>query len=152
MGKKRIIKKEDGELVDGTKNIAGGTARKAKKKGSTAKKFKEGRVYILCSYNNTLMTLTDTSGNVVANASAGAMGFKGTKKSTPFAASKVADALGAVAQNKGIERLDVILKGVGSGRDSALRAFGGKGFDITSIEDKTPVPHNGPRARKVRRV
>jgi small subunit ribosomal protein S11 len=152
MGKKRVIKKEGGELADSAKAAAGGTARKVRKKGSSAKKIKEGRVYIYCSYNNTLMTLTDTDGNVVANASAGAMGFKGTKKSTPFAASKVADALAGVAQNRGVEKLDVILKGVGSGRDSALRSIGGKGFDINSIEDKTPVPHNGPRARKVRRV
>lgn len=151
MGKKRVIKKGDeGVQVQGTP-ITGGTAPKAKKKG-TAKKIPEGRVYIYCSYNNTLMTLTDEAGNVVATASAGAIGFKGTKKSTPFAASKVAETLTQVAKNKGMEKLSVVLRGVGSGRDSALRSIGGKGFEITSIVDKTPVPHNGPRPRKVRRV
>jgi len=98
------------------------------------------------------MTLTDRTGRVLAQVSAGAIGFKGTKKSTPFAASKVADALTQIAKNKGVEELEVFLKGVGAGRDSALRALGAKGFAILSIEDTTPVPHNGPRAAKVRRV
>jgi len=152
MGKKRVIKKGEEGLAEEAKAISVGTARKSAKKGRSTTKVKDGRVYIFCSYNNTLMTLTDSTGNVLANASAGASGFKGTKKSTPFAASKVADALTLIAKNRGIERLDIILKGVGSGRDSALRSIGGKGFEITSITDKTPVPHNGPRPRKVRRV
>lgn len=151
MGKKRVIKKGE-EGTEEAKPASVGTARKAPKKGGVAKKIAEGRVYVLCSYNNTLMTLTDGNGNVVANTSAGAIGFKGTKKATPFAASKVADTLTTIAQSKGMERLAIVLRGVGSGRDSALRSIGGKGFDITSIVDKTPVPHNGPRARKVRRV
>jgi small subunit ribosomal protein S11 len=150
MGKKRVIKKGE-EIPEGQKAV-GGTAPKARKKGGVAKKLQEGRVYIYCSYNNTLITLTDDLGNVVTTASAGAIGFKGTKKATPFAASKVAENISALAQSKGVERLRIILKGVGSGRDSALRSIGAKGFDILSVEDKTPVPHNGPRARKVRRV
>jgi small subunit ribosomal protein S11 len=98
------------------------------------------------------MSLSDEKGNVLAQMSAGSMGFKGTKKSTPFAASKVADAISQIARNKGMERVSVLIRGVGSGRDSALRALGSKGFEIISIEDVTPVPHNGPRPRKVRRV
>lgn len=113
---------------------------------------KEGKVYIASSYNNTLMTLTDERGNVLSSFSAGQMGFKGTKKSTPFAASKVADAIALNAQNRGIERVRVLVKGVGSGRDSALRSIGSKGLEIVSITDSTPIPHNGPRPPKVRRV
>jgi len=152
MGKKRVIKKGDEESAEGGKIASGGTTRKTAKKGGLAKKIKDGKIFMYCSYNNTLMTLTDEMGNVIASTSAGAIGFKGTKKSTPFAASKVVDALTVVAKNRGIERLDVVLKGVGSGRDSALRSIGGKGFEINSIVDKTPVPHNGPRGRKIRRV
>ncbi|HEX9722155.1 MAG TPA: 30S ribosomal protein S11 [Candidatus Paceibacterota bacterium] len=151
MGKKRVIQKGE-EGVEETQPAAGGTARKVAKKGTKAKKIAEGRVYVLCSYNNTLMTLTDGEGNVIANTSAGAFVFKGTKKATPFAASKVAEKIADIAQSKSMEKLAVVLRGVGSGRDSALRSIGGKGFDIISIVDNTPVPHNGPRARKIRRV
>ena len=98
------------------------------------------------------MSLCDTKGNVLAQVSAGSMGFKGTKKSTPFAASKVADAISQIARNKGMEKAAILIKGVGSGRDSALRALASKGFEISSVEDITPIPHNGPRPRKVRRV
>ena len=151
MGKKRVIQKNEDELVKESKEIEADSMKKSAIR-SPAKKLKEGRVYIYSSYNNTLMTLTDVSGNVISNISAGAIGFKGTKKSTPFAASKVADALAHIAQNRGIEKIEVRLRGVGSGRDSALRSLGAKGFDIVAIRDMTPVPHNGPRMRKVRRV
>jgi small subunit ribosomal protein S11 len=144
MGKKRVIKKNEDEL----KQSSIPKARSV----SAAKKVKEGRVYIYSSYNNTLLSLTTASGDVLAQVSAGAIGFKGTKKSTPFAASKVVDALTQTAKNRGMERIEVYIKGIGSGRDSALRSLGAKGFDIVSIKDVTPVPHNGPRRRKVRRV
>lgn len=113
---------------------------------------KTGRIYVVSSYNNTIMSLTDINGNVIANSSAGAIGFKGTKKSTPFAASKVADAISVVAKNKGIGKVEVFMKGIGTGRDAALRALGAKEFEIVSIKDVTPVAHNGPKAPKVRRV
>ena len=151
MGKKRFIEKSEDELIKESKEVEASSSAKSASR-SPAKKLKEGRIYIYSSYNNTLMTLTDRKGNVIANVSAGSIGFKGTKKSTPFAASKVADALAHVAQGRGIEKIDIRLKGIGSGRDSALRSFGAKGFDIVSIEDMTAVPHNGPRKRKVRRV
>ena len=143
MGKKRIIKKGGEDAPRAGRPV--GTK-------SSSKKVKEGRIYIYSSYNNTIMALADLLGNILAQVSAGAVGFKGTKKSTPFAASKVADALCQTAKSRGLEHVEIFLKGVGPGRDSALRTIGAKGFDILSIQDVTPVPHNGPRATKVRRV
>ena len=142
MGKKRVIKKGEG---------AGATpfAAKVPTKGRT---LKEGKVSIYSSYNNTIISLADTSGNVVFTTSAGAVGFKGTKKSTPYAASKVAETLADVAKARGVERIAITLRGIGPGRESALRSLGTRGFEIQSIRDRTPVPHNGPRLRKVRRV
>ncbi|MDP4007059.1 MAG: 30S ribosomal protein S11 [bacterium] len=143
MGKKRVITK--GEAVPST----GVSAAKTVSKGRT---FKDGRVNIYSSYNNTLISLADGQGNVVFTTSAGAVGFKGTKKSTPFAASKVAETLSDVAKARGVERIAIILRGIGPGRESALRSLGTKGFEIQSIRDVTPVPHNGPQLKKVRRV
>ena len=145
MGKKRIIQK--GESGQGGFGAPPKVARV-----SVAKRVPEGRVYVYSSYNNMIMSLTDSAGNVLAQVSAGAIGFKGTKKSTPFAASKVAEALAQLARGRGMEKIEILIKGVGSGRDSALRALGAKGFEISGIRDITPVPHNGPRPRKVRRV
>lgn len=107
---------------------------------------------IYSSYNNTMLSLADLQGNVVLVTSAGAVGFKGTKKSTPFAASKVAEALAEAAKARGVERISITLRGIGPGRESALRSLGTRGFEIQSIRDLTPVPHNGPRLRKARRV
>lgn len=104
------------------------------------------------SYNNTIISLADAKGNIVFTTSAGAIGFKGTKKSTPFAASKVAETLADAAKTRGVERIAVVLRGIGPGRESALRSLGTKGFEILSIRDATPVPHNGPRLRKPRRA
>lgn len=147
MGKKRIIKKGEEGVGEG-KQIESDVAMRA----GSLKRVPAGRVYVYSSYNNTLMSLCDAKGNVLAQVSAGSMGFKGTKKSTPFAASKVADAVSQIARNKGMEKVEILIQGVGSGRDSALRALGSKGFQISSIRDITPIPHNGPQPRKVRRV
>jgi len=151
MGKKRIIKKTEEELIKEREDIESKLRKEAEVKESL-KKIKEGRVYISSSYNNTIMTLTDPKGSVLAWASAGNIGFKGTKKSTPFAASKVAEVLAQKARKMGIGKIQVFIKGIGSGRDSALRSLANKGFDITSISDITPVPHNGCRPPKPRRV
>lgn len=151
MGKKRIIQKGEKELRDQADAIEQAGDKKAGS-SSPSKKMKEGIVYVYASYNNTIMSLTDPYGNVIGQVSAGAVGFKGTKKSTPFAASKVADAIAQIAKNKGIEKIAVQMRGVGPGRDSALRSIGAKGFDLVSIIDATPVPHNGPRPKKTRRV
>jgi small subunit ribosomal protein S11 len=145
MGKKRIIQK-------GESGQAGTGAAPKAARVSAAKRVPEGRVYVYSSYNNMIMSLTDSAGNVLAQVSAGAIGFKGTKKSTPFAASKVAESLSQIAKGRGMEKMEILVKGVGSGRDSALRSLGSKGFVISAIRDITPVPHNGPRPRKVRRV
>ena len=148
MGKKRIIVKTE----------PGSAAEAAGKKEEIALSKKaglginEGCAYINSTYNNTIITLTDMRGNVLTWVSAGNLGFKGTKKSTPFAASKVAEALAERAKKIGVIKVWVIIKGIGSGRESALRSLAGRGLEILSIKDATPVPHNGCRPPKVRRV
>ncbi len=149
MGKKRIIRQTEEELLKETEK----TEAQVKKGIEIApKKFQEGRVYIASSYNNTIITLTDPSGMVLGWVSAGSIGFKGTKKATPYAASKVAEMVAQIAQKFGIEKVRILIKGVGSGRESAIRSLTARGLDIISIKDITPIPHNGCRAPKVRRV
>lgn len=143
MGKKRIIKKGGGSDVAGTSRALN---RVPKKKVAT------GRLNILATFNNTILTLSDAKGNSLIAASSGALGFKGSRKSTPFAAAKVGEIIGEKASQMGMKDAEVIIKGVGAGRESSLRAFSGKGIAITSITDMTPVPHNGPRPPKARRV
>lgn len=143
MGKKRIIKKGGGSDVAGTSRALNRIPKK---------KVVNGRLNILATFNNTLVTLADNKGNTLIAASSGALGFKGSRKSTPFAAAKVGEIIGDKALQMGMKDADVIIRGVGAGRESALRAFSGKGIAITKIVDKTPVPHNGPRPPKPRRV
>jgi len=150
MGKKRIITKTKEELLKETERVEAGMKKDVKAKKSS--KTREGKLYISSSYNNTLITLTDLQGNVLTWASAGSIGFKGTKKATPFAASKVAEAISIVAKRLGIEKVEILVKGIGSGRDSAIRSLAARGLEIVSIADITPVPHNGCRPPKVRRV
>ncbi|RMD50572.1 30S ribosomal protein S11, partial [Candidatus Parcubacteria bacterium] len=111
-----------------------------------------GRAYIQASVNNTIITITDQNGNVLTWASSGNAGFRGPKKSTPYAAGKVAEKVAEKAQQYGIKELAVYVKGIGSGRDSAIRTLNAQGFNIISIKETTPVPHNGCRARRPRRV
>jgi len=143
MGKKRIIKKRGGSDVSGTSRAL---TRVPKKKVAV------GRLNILATFNNTILTLSDAKGNTLIAASSGALGFKGSRKSTPFAAAKVGEIIGEKATQMGMKDTAVTVKGVGAGRESAIRAFAGKGINITSIIDLTPVPHNGPRPKKARRV
>jgi len=150
MGKKRIIKKTEEELLKEREKIE--QALKKEVKIEPSKKISEGKVYISTSYNNTLMTITNLRGGVLAWTSAGNIGFKGTKKATPFAASKVAERLVQKAKKIGIERIEVLVKGIGSGRESAIRSLASRGLEISSIKDITPIPHNGCRPPKVRRV
>ncbi|MEN9342393.1 MAG: ribosomal protein small subunit ribosomal protein [Candidatus Parcubacteria bacterium] len=117
-----------------------------------SKKLENGRVYINASYNNTVISFTDTKGNLIAWGSAGSLGFSGPKKATPFASSKVVAALAEKVKPLGLTNVDVFVKGIGGGRDAALRSIINQGFVVTSIKDVTPVPHNGPRPKKVRRV
>ena len=144
MGKKRIIRKSGGSVDQGLKSRS--LARIAKKN------IAAGTLYIHATYNNTKALLADKSGNAVAWSSAGALGFSGAKKGTPFAAAKVGELLGDKAAIIGVKEVDVVIRGVGAGRESALRAFAGKGIDVTRIADETPMPHNGPRPPKARRV
>ncbi len=130
---------------------------KNEKKTSDKKKSKKnfgqnGVVHIKSSFNNTIVTISDISGNAVSWSSSGSMGFRGSKKSTPYAAQIATDAAGKKAYDVGLRKLDVLMKGPGSGRESALRALQNIGFIINNIKDVTPLPHNGCRPKKKRRV
>lgn len=125
-------------------------AKTAKKK--VKKNIISGEAHVNSTFNNTMVTITDAQGNTVSWSSAGTMGFKGSRKSTPYAAQMAAEDAGRKAQEHGMKELDVKVKGPGSGRESALRALGAIGFTIRSIKDITPIPHNGARPRKRRRV
>ncbi len=150
MGKKKIIAQNQEELIKEREKVDA----KIQKEVEVAprQKITEGQVYIFSSYNNTIINIADPKGNVLTWASAGAIGFKGAKKSTPFAASKVAETLADRAKKMGIEKVKVFVKGIGSGRESAIRSLAARGMEIDSIKDITPIPHNGCRPRKPRRV
>lgn len=144
MGKKRIVKKEDGEAAVGAKSQT--EAKSGKKKLET------GILYVQSTYNNTKVLLADPKGNALAWSSSGSLGFKGAKKGTPFAAAKIGELLGEKALGMGIKAVEAVVKGVGSGRESSIRGFLSKGIDLISVKDVTPVPHNGPKPKKPRRV
>jgi small subunit ribosomal protein S11 len=116
------------------------------------KNISSGVAHVSASFNNTMITITDAQGNAIAWSSAGSQGFKGSRKSTPFAAQVAAEQAGRKAMEHGMKTLEVEVRGPGSGRESALRALQAVGFTITSIRDVTPIPHNGCRPRKRRRV
>ena len=116
------------------------------------KKIITGTLHVEATFNNTKVVFSDKGGNSIFWSSAGSLGFKGAKKGTPFAASKVGETVGEKAAALGIKDADVIVKGVGSGREPSIRGFMSHGIEITGIRDATPVPHNGPKAKKPRRV
>ena len=144
MGKKRIVKKAGGSVNRGLKSRA--LARAPKRKMQT------GTLHVHATYNNTKVLLADEAGNTVMWSSSGGLGFAGAKKGTPFAAAKVGELIAEKAQMMGLKSVNAVIKGVGAGRESALRAFAGKGIEVTSIADVTPVPFNGTRQRRPRRV
>src|SRR5450759_4157007 len=127
-----------------------------KSKARTRRKVKKnipvGQAHIKTSFNNTIVTLTDKQGNVIAWETAGSAGFKGSRKSTPFAAQVTADAAAKKGMEHGLQKVDVYVKGPGSGRETAIRSLQAAGLEVTSVTDVTPVPHNGCRPRKRRRV
>ena len=125
---------------------------KGKQKKKVRKNIQTGVAHISATFNNTIVSITDVSGNVVAWSSAGTCGFKGSRKSTPFAAQVAAENAGRKEMEHGMKTIEVEVRGPGSGRESALRALQGVGFTITAIRDVTPIPHNGCRPRKRRRV
>ena len=124
------------------------TARRRKIKRSVA----SGQMHVQATFNNTIITFTDDRGNTLSWASAGSAGFKGSRKSTPYAAQTAAERAGNQAKDYGLSRVDVLVNGVGSGRESAIRALGGLGIGVSSIKDVTGIPHGGVRPRKARRV
>ena len=121
-------------------------------KKSNKKRASEGIAHIHASFNNTLISITDKQGNAIAQSSSGAQGFRGSRKSTPFAAQKAAEAVGDKVKMAGLESLEIQVRGPGSGRESAIRGLNSVGFKITKITDVTPIPHNGCRPPKRRRV
>ncbi|KKU91175.1 MAG: Ribosomal protein S11, bacterial-type [Candidatus Jorgensenbacteria bacterium GW2011_GWA1_48_11] len=146
MGKKKIAQKSEVVATEEAAKIPKKTEASAKAR------IEKGKIYVQASYNNTMITVTDDKGNVVTWLSAGSLGLSGPKKSTPFAAAKVAEAISEKIQKTGPFNVEILVRGVGGGRDSAVRTFAAKGFNISSIKDVTPIPHNGPRPPKVRRV
>lgn len=151
MGKKHIIKTDQEEAIKEQEKVTAKVSKDTPIKSSIAK-TREGKIYVTSSYNNTMLTLTNPRGQVLAWKTAGSVGFKGTKKSTSFASSKVAEALANVCKKIGIEKIEVLVKGVGAGRESAVRTLVTQGLNIVSIKDITPMPHNGCRPKKTRRV
>ncbi|MDY0291303.1 MAG: 30S ribosomal protein S11 [Desulfuromonadaceae bacterium] len=126
--------------------------KKAVRKAKVKKNVVNGVAHIQATFNNTIVTIADVSGNVISWATAGGMGFKGSRKSTPFAAQVAAETAAKKAQEHGLRSLEVCVKGPGSGRESALRALQAAGLNVTMIKDVTPIPHNGCRPPKRRRV
>ncbi|MBI2074409.1 MAG: 30S ribosomal protein S11 [Candidatus Levybacteria bacterium] len=128
------------------------TDKQSAKKKTGVKVSQSGKAYITATFNNTLVTITNDKGETISWSSAGARGFKGTRKSTPYAATVAVEDAAKKAVEKGLKSVEVYVKGPGSGRDSALRAIKAAGISISLIGDVTPIPHNGPRAKKKRRV
>lgn len=145
MGKKRVVKKAEQQSVD--QGLASRQLSRAPKK-----KFDLGILNIQSTYNNTKLLLADPDGNALVWSSSGSLGFKGAKKGTTFAASKVGEMVADKASAIGIKEVDIVVRGVGSGRESAIRAFVSRGIVINTMRDATPVPFNGPKPRKPRRV
>ena len=131
-----------------TKNVTKKTVTRRRDR----KNIEKGMAHIHSSFNNTIVTLTDAEGNAISWASAGELGFKGSRKSTPFAAGEAAETAAKAAMEHGLKSVEVFVKGPGSGREAAIRALQACGIDVTSIRDVTPVPHNGCRPPKRRRV
>ncbi len=155
---KKTEEKKEEAVAQNTEalDIADGKVETAEAVIPKKKKFKKqvhkGQAHIQCSYNNTLITITDMNGEVLAWSSSGLLGFKGAKKSTPFAATQVAGDVAEKVKKYGTGELNVFVKGVGSGREASIRALVNRGFDLVSIKDITPIPHNGCRPRRLRRV
>ncbi|MFH1426643.1 MAG: 30S ribosomal protein S11 [Candidatus Kerfeldbacteria bacterium] len=142
------------EITDSdTKESQEDDAAAAKKKKKSKKRtVARGRAYIKATYNNTIVTFTDQHGNTLVSSSAGRCGFKGPKKSTPYAAGIIVKDASERVKDYGLRTVDVYVRGIGSGRDGAIRALNAQGFSMQSIKDITPIPHNGCRQRKLRRV
>tara|TARA_X000000368_G_scaffold297901_1_gene237240 strand:+ start:611 stop:1060 length:450 start_codon:yes stop_codon:yes gene_type:complete len=147
---KKVVKVENKVEVKKTDSLKKENTFKKKKK--IKKNISSGIAYVYSTFNNTIISIADENGNVISWSSAGSKGFKGSRKSTPYAAQVAADHAGEKAYEQGLRSLSVQVKGPGSGRETALRSLQSRGFKITSIKDTTPMPHNGARPPKKRRV
>jgi small subunit ribosomal protein S11 len=150
MGKKKIGTQDGTEAINQAGAVENAVAAASAK--NVSKKIDQGHVYVKASYNNTIISVTDISGNLIAWSTAGSLGFKGPKKATPFAASKIVAALSEKLRKAGMSSVTIFLNGIGGGRDSSIRSFVNQGFNVLGIHDVTPIPHNGPKAKKVRRI
>jgi small subunit ribosomal protein S11 len=148
MTTKKVVEKEEAKIeVPGEVKTPA-----AVQEVSSKRKFHDGIVHIEATYNNTLISISDVKGNVLAWSSAGSLGFKGSKKATPYAAARVAEVVSEKVKKYGLQDVAIYVKGVGSGRESAIRAILNHGLQAIMIKDVTPLPHNGPRAPKPRRI
>ncbi len=150
MGKKHVIETSKEDSIKEKEQVDQNVKKEVKVK--SADRVSEGRIYVSSSYNNTIITLTNSKGQVLVSKSAGAVGFKGAKKATSFAASRVAEAIVNTCKKLAVEKIEVFIKGVGAGRESAVRTLVNQGLNVVSIKDVTPIPHNGVRPKKIRRV
>ena len=146
--------KKDIKATDSSeqKPVEEASAKIKSKKKKTKAKLTKGKIYINSTYNNTIVSVTDLTGNVLVWGSAGKIGFKGSKKSTPYAGQKTMEDVLSRAKERGLNEVDVFIKGIGSGRESAVRAIQGSGLNVLTIKDQTPIPHGGVRPKKPRRV
>jgi small subunit ribosomal protein S11 len=152
MGKKHIIETNKEEAIKEQEKVDKKVNKEVTVKQTVAG-VQSGKIFISSSYNNTIVTLTDSKGQVLAWKSAGSVGFKGTKKSTSFAASRVAETIANICKKIGVvDKIEVLIRGIGAGRESAVRTLITQGLNVVSIKDVTPIPHNGCRPKKVRRV
>lgn len=148
MGKVKIITKEEEKKIEADAPVIS----EAPKVKVPKKKIVAGTLHVQATFNNTKVVLTDKDGNAIFSTSSGALGFKGAKKGTPFAAGKAGSVIGEKAKALGIKEVNVIVKGVGSGREPTIRSFMAYDIEISGISDMTPIPHNGPKPKKPRRV
>lgn len=152
MGKKKILKQTEESLLKEAEATLISRQKKTEVLSKISKKIPKAKVFINATYNNTIITLTDINGNVIAWSSAGKLGFSGTKKSTAFVASKIMETITEKMKKLDVGEAAVFVKGVGSGREAAIRSLISRGINISNIKDVTPIPHNGCRPPKVRRV
>lgn len=150
MGKKHVVEISQENIIKEKEKVEATLKKEIKVKATD--RISIGKIYVSSSYNNTIITLTNDMGRVLACKSAGAVGFKGTKKATSFAASRVAEAIANICKKLAVEKINVFIRGIGAGRESAVRTLVNQGLNVISIKDITPIPHNGCRPRKIRRV
>lgn len=148
-----VAEKKTAEVANSDQTLSGQPEDAAKKKAKKIKRqILKGRATIKCSYNNTMVSVSDPTGGVLGWASSGLLGFKGAKKATPYAATQVVASVSEKVKRYGMKELEVYVRGVGSGREASIRALANNGFDLITIKDVTPIPHNGCRSKKPRRI